>query len=186
MSFNSKMTFPIQLADLEPAARDLMSHFVNRGFEVSGERTITGDWDVSISQQGLFKAIAGLKTALKIRISSSGAGTSVDAGVGIFGQQAIPTAISLLIFWPLLITQVWGLIEQSKLDDEAVRVVGESLTRHAGLAAMPAAAAQPAPVAAAGQSSAGFCTNCAAPLTAGARFCAQCAAPVEAEAATSA
>jgi hypothetical protein len=46
-----------------------------------------------------------------------------EAGVGIFGQQAIPTIISMFFFWPVLLTQIWGLIQQSNLDDKAAEIV---------------------------------------------------------------
>jgi len=54
----------------------------------------------------------------------------VDAGVGIFGQQAIPTAITLLVFWPVIIAQVWNMAKEADLDDEALDVAEESLKAH--------------------------------------------------------
>jgi hypothetical protein len=64
----------------------------------------------------------------------------VDAGVGIFGQQAIPTAITLLVFWPVLIAQVWNMAHESHLDDEALRVAEESLKAHSSEAPSEATA----------------------------------------------
>jgi hypothetical protein len=68
-----------------------------------------------------------LRTALNIRIEPVANGTRVEAGVGIFGQQAIPTAITLLVFWPVIIAQVWNMAQEAKLDEEALRVAEESL-----------------------------------------------------------
>ena len=82
-----------------------------------------------MSQEEL-KAIIGMKTALNIKIEPVANGTTVDAGVGIFGQQAIPTAITLLVFWPVIIAQVWNMAQESKLDEEAIRVTEESLKAH--------------------------------------------------------
>jgi hypothetical protein len=44
----------------------------------------------------------------------------VETGVGIFGQQAIPTAVTLLVFWPVLVAQVWNMAQEAKLDEEAI------------------------------------------------------------------
>ena len=85
---------------------------------------------MSIRKGGTFKAIIGMKTALNIKIEPVANGTTVDAGVSIFGQQAIPTAITLLIFWPVIIAQVWNMAQESKLDEEALDVVEESLKAH--------------------------------------------------------
>jgi hypothetical protein len=82
-----------------------------------------------MSQEEL-KAIIGMKTALNIKIEPVANGTTVDAGVGIFGQQAIPTAITLLVFWPVIIAQVWNMAHESKLDEEALGVAEESLKSH--------------------------------------------------------
>ena len=73
---------------------------------------------VSIRKGGTFKAIIGMKTALNIKIEPVANGTTVDAGVGTFGQQAVPTAITLLIFWPVIIAQVWNMAQEAKLDEE--------------------------------------------------------------------
>ena len=46
----------------------------------------------------------------------------VSMDVGVFGKQALPTAISTLVFWPVLIPQIYGLVQQNELDKEAYRV----------------------------------------------------------------
>jgi hypothetical protein len=72
-----------------------------------------------------------MKTALNIKIEPEANGTKVEAGVGIFEQQAIPTAITLLVFWPVIIAQVWNMAQEAKLDEEALGVAEESLKAHA-------------------------------------------------------
>jgi hypothetical protein len=130
-TFNSSKTFPYVVEDLAPVAKDVMDHFEAQDFEVT-ETNIptTGGVQVSIRRGGTFKAIIGMKTALNIKIEPVANGTTVDAGVGIFGQQAIPTAITLLIFWPVIIAQVWNMAQESKLDEEALGVAEESLKAH--------------------------------------------------------
>jgi hypothetical protein len=129
-TFNSSKTVPYVVEDLALVAQDVMGHFESQDYEVTETLIPTGGVQVSIRRGGTFKAIIGLKTALNITIESVANGTRVEAGVGIFGQQAIPTAITLLVFWPVLIAQVWNMAQAANLDDEALRVAEESLKSH--------------------------------------------------------
>jgi hypothetical protein len=133
-TFNSTKTFPYFVEDVAPVAKDVMDHFEGQDFEVTETNIPTGGAQVSIRKGGTFKAIIGMKTALNIKIEPVANGTTVDAGVGIFGQQAIPTAITLLVFWPVLVAQVWNMAQESNLDDEALRVAEESLKAHSSQA----------------------------------------------------
>ena len=130
-TFNSSKTFPYAVEDLAPVARDVMDHFEGRDFEVTETGIPTGGTQVSIRRGGAFKAIIGMKTALNIKMVPEANGTRVEAGVGIFGQQAIPTAITLLVFWPVIIAQVWNMAQEANLDEEALEVAEESLKVHA-------------------------------------------------------
>jgi len=129
-TFNSSKTFPYVIEDVAPVAQDVMDHFEQQDYEVTETNIPTGGVQVSIRRGGTFKAIIGMKTALNIKIEPVANGTTVDAGVGIFGQQAIPTAITLLVFWPVVIAQVWNMAQEAKLDEEALRVAEESLKAH--------------------------------------------------------
>jgi hypothetical protein len=133
-TFNSSKTVPYNVEDLAPVAKDVMDHFESQDYEVTETLIPTGGVQVSIRRGGTFKAIIGLKTALNIKIEPVANGTTVEAGVGIFGQQAIPTAITLLVFWPVLVAQVWNMAQESNLDDEALRVAEESLKAHSSKA----------------------------------------------------
>jgi len=133
-TFNSTKTFPYFVEDIAPVAQDVMHHFEGQDFEVTETNLPMGGAQVSIRKGGTFKAIIGMKTALNIKIEPVANGTTVDAGVGIFGQQAIPTAITLLVFWPVLVAQVWNMAQESNLDDEALRVAEESLKAHSSKA----------------------------------------------------
>jgi hypothetical protein len=141
-TFNSSKTFPYSVDDIAPVAKDVMDHFERQDFEVTETNIPTGGVQVSIRKGGTFKAIIGMKTALNIKLEPVANGTTVDAGVGIFGQQAIPTAVTLLIFWPVLIAQVWNMAHESKLDEEAMDVAEESLKAHSSEAPSGATAEQ--------------------------------------------
>src|SRR3569832_1401192 len=130
-TFNSSKTFPYHVEDVAPVAQDVMHHFEDQDFEVTETNLPMGGAQVSIRKGGTFKAIIGMKTALNIKIEPVANGTTVDAGVGIFGQQAIPTAITLLVFWPVLIAQVWNMAHETHWDEEALDVAEASLKAHA-------------------------------------------------------
>lgn len=164
-AFSSAKTIPIVVGDLGPVANDLVLHFQRQGYETSSLSTLSGGWDVSITKGGLFKSVIGTKTALKIEITADSKQTDVRASVGIFGLQAIPSAISLLLFWPLLATQIFGLVRQSHLDDEAIACVEDSLKMHAAQSATPSS--RPS-------RQQRFCVECGTANGLDATFCAKC------------
>lgn len=100
----------------------MAQEFKNEGYEVKVVNLPAGGKDISITKGGLFKAILGLKTALKITLEPWGDKIRFDTNVGLFGLQVIPAAIVFFVTWPVIITQVWGLIQQSKLDDKALDI----------------------------------------------------------------
>src|SRR5215218_1060227 len=140
-TFNSSKTVPYVVEDLAPVAQDVMRYFESQDYEVTQTSIPTGGVQVSIRRGGTFKAIIGMKTALNIKIEPEANGTKVEAGVGIFGQQAIPTVITLLVFWPVVIAQVWNMAQESNLDEEALDVAEESLKVHSSKAPSEAPAA---------------------------------------------
>jgi hypothetical protein len=83
----------------------------------------------------------------------------------------VPALLTLFVAWPVLIGQVWGLVVQSKLDDEALSCIEQSL------AGVSTTADQPSQ----GYTHAGalaHCTQCGSELPAVAKFCPQCGAQV--------
>ncbi|OQZ00598.1 MAG: hypothetical protein B6D35_06020 [Candidatus Brocadia sp. UTAMX2] len=169
--FKSSQVFPITVSDLTPVANDVMEHFKQKEFETIGEKTLSGGWDISITKSGIFKTVLGLKTALKIEIEPMGVTTNVKAGVGAFGSQVIPTLLTLFVAWPVVVTQMWGLIQNSKLDDEALECVKESLTRHAGSSITET----PEQV----RVSKKTCASCGEQLKEDVKFCYSCGAKIE-------
>ena len=145
----------------EAIARD----FRRDQFDVHVINLVSGGADISLSKGGMFKAVAGMKSALKITMFPMDGGIDFKAGVGIFGQQAIPSLISLFVAWPVIITQIWGLTRQAKLDDRAVAIAERYVVEHR----------QPRLES---EASAGFCTACGKALPGGAKFCPACGAAV--------
>lgn len=172
--FKSARVFTITVPDLDVVAKDVAEHFEANDYEVARERTLTGGWDISIAKGKLFKSILGLKTALKISIESDQGTTKAQAGVGIFGLQAIPTAITYFVFPPLIFAQIWGMAVQCKLDEEAMETIETSLKDHGRETAVVAGNSQGTSSAATGVASLAFCTECGSALVAGAKFCPGC------------
>lgn len=102
------------------------------GYEVDGVKLPSGEWDISVKKGNLFKAVLGLQTALKILISPANPHVYVKAGVGIFGQQAIPAILTFCVWWPFAIPQIWGVIKQVKLDNVVMSHIQTEFDRLAG------------------------------------------------------
>ena len=171
--FSTSKTFPYPINDLTPVAKDVMDSFMSDDFEVHSEQTLTGGWVISVRKGGIFKMVLGLKTALKIEIESMANGVTATASIGIFGQQAIPTIISMLLFWPVLVTQIWGLAQQSNLDDRAISMIETSLKRHSENSSLK----KDTPMIKKEDNQA-FCSECGSKYPAMAKFCPNCGSPV--------
>jgi len=155
--FKASKILSVAVADLTPVAQALMKHFADLNYEVNGEQTGRHCWEIGIHKGGIFKAIVGLKTALRIRIETIGTSTQIEAGIGLLESQGISTAVSMLAFWPVLVTQTWGLVRQSKLDEEAIAVAEAALFAQQALAGTSR-----------------YCHECGAALTETSTFCYAC------------
>lgn len=144
-------------------AEQIKTEFTAEQFEVQIDNLLSGGVDISISKGGLFKAVLGLKSALKVSLIPKDNAIAFEAGIGIFGQQAIPTIISMLFFWPVLITQIWGMVQQAKLDDKALEIAEEVLKNQSF--SINSTSNTDGIV---------FCTNCGHQNTKGAKFCSEC------------
>lgn len=128
-TFKSTKTFFASPSLIPVIAQNIVTTFYDEGYQVQSDNLLSGGYDISITKGGTFKAILGMKTALKVNILSNGNCIQINAGVGIFGQQAIPTVISMLLFWPILITQVSGMISQAKMDDRVMEIANDTIAR---------------------------------------------------------
>jgi hypothetical protein len=103
-----------------------------------------------------------MKTALKITLLPQVNTISFDAGVGIFGKQIIPTIIMWYVAWPVLLTQIWGLVQQSKLDDEALNIAKSTIASNGNNFSITDAGGIR------------FCTSCGTQNSESANFCCSC------------
>lgn len=168
-TFNTKAVLSGNPALIPTIAERICQQFSIDGYDVKRDELISGGVDISVTKGGAFKAVLGMKTALKITLIPEGNAINFEAGVGIFGQQAIPTIIMLFFAWPVLITQIWGLVQQSKLDNKALEIAYAVINENGGASAV---AGKPA-------GGSAFCTNCGSQVTAEARFCPNCGSPLK-------
>ncbi len=163
-TFKSSKTFFASPSLMPVIAEDIITAFTNEGYQVKSDSLISGGYDISITKGGMFKAVLGMKTALKISINSSGNNIYIEAGIGIFGQQVAPTIATLFIFWPIVITQIWGMVEQSKLDDKAIDIAADTILRETTYTTQHVSV----------NVSTKFCTQCGNALPENATFCSGC------------
>ena len=113
-------------------AKQFSEQMQQEGYDLNAQKISDGKWDISIKKGGMFKAILGMKSALKIEIHSASPNVFVKTSVGIFAQQAIPTAITMLVLWPVLLAQIWGMIKQAKLDTHVMDVLQKDFSSAMG------------------------------------------------------
>lgn len=123
---DSTRIFTTQVQDMDSILNYCESYFAARGYEVSAEVLASGGF-VSITNSGIFKSISGMNTGLNITLTQMKGAISVTMKIGIFGKQLVPTAIAMLVFWPILIPQIYGLVQQNKLDEEAYSVIAAAI-----------------------------------------------------------
>lgn len=182
-TFNTKTVLNGNPSLIPAIAERICQEFAADGYEIKREDLISGGADISVAKGNMFKAALGMKTALKITLIPLNNGISFEAGVGIFGQQAIPTIIMWFFAWPVLITQIWGLVQQSKLDDKALAAAQSVIRENGGNSNYGSSyGTVPPPVPGSSTSTdcdtSKFCTNCGTKVAGNARFCPNCGSPL--------
>lgn len=167
-TFNTKKTLFASPALIPAIAEQITRDFQAEGYEAISETLTSGGAEVSVSKGGMFKSVVGMKTALKISLTPQNGSIVFDAGVGIFGKQLVPTLVMWYVGWPILLTQIWGLIQQSKLDDKAL-TIAEKVIADSGETAN-----EDTPLSAAYR----FCTACGTKNLETANSCCGCGKPL--------
>lgn len=162
-TFNTHKIINADPSLIPAMANKITDYFKSQGYEVDVQVSDLGTYDISLTKGGMFKAVLGLKTALKVTLKPEADRVSFDAGIGIFGQQLIPALIMYFVAWPVLLTQIWGMVQQANLDNTAL-MLAESV--------VPATSSPSKVVESTSISS--FCPNCGGKHDAGMRFCPYC------------
>lgn len=126
-AFTTKKTLYGDTARIPQVAEKIRQAFVNEGYEVRIEDPASGQ-RIFISKGGLFKAALGLRTALEVTMTPNSAGNiEFEAGVSVVKQQLVATMLTMFVFSPVVIAQVWGMVQQSKLDEKALAIAEREL-----------------------------------------------------------
>lgn len=165
MAFASEKKFNVSPSCIPHMAKSLEAALKREGYETKTDTLLNGDVVVSFTKGGMFKAVVGMKTALKVELRADGGSVLAKTSVGIWGHQIVPTVIMLLWFWPICITQIWGLVQQSKLDSHVMDILADEAKNDVGVVDVPSE-----------EVSARFCSECGKPVTG--NFCANCGAKV--------
>jgi ribosomal protein L40E len=170
-TFNTRKLLQASPSLIPLMVQRITEQFEADGYEVESEQLSSGGCDVSLRKGGFFKSVLGMKTALKVSLQPQGGNIMFEAGVGIFGQQIIPLAITYFIYWPVAITQIWGLVKQSKLDDKVLQVVQDVIIEANAENNFENTTTQ--------STNKKFCTQCGAANSSNAKFCSACGAKLE-------
>lgn len=166
MAFASSKVFDVSPAQIPAMAKTLEDTLRSEGYETERNVLLGGDVIVSLTKGGMFKAVVGMKTALKVELRADNGKVFAKTSVGIWGHQIVPTVIMLLWFWPVLITQIWGLVQQSRLDTHVMDILAKTAFAAPDATDVPCEEASPAR----------FCSECGKPVHG--KFCSNCGAKV--------
>ena len=89
-TFATKKILPGNPSLIPAIAEQIRTEFMAEQFEVQIDNLLSGGVDISKTKGNLFKAVLGLKSALKVSLIPKDNAIAFEAGIGIFGQQAIP------------------------------------------------------------------------------------------------
>lgn len=163
-AFNTK-TLLQGTPSLIPVIADRIDQaFVADGYQTKRDKLISEGEEIFVTKGGFFKEILGMRTALKITLIPQNGLILFEAGIGIFGQQFIPTIITWLVAWPVMLTQIWGLVQQAKLDDKALEIANSLIDENSGSCDSYEVT----------ETNNRFCTNCGTRVAASAKFCSNC------------
>ena len=167
MAFTSTKVFRVSSDRIPDMARALEIELRKDGYETRNDMLLGGDVVVSLTKGGFFKSVIGMKTALKVELRADNGNVLAKTSVGIWGHQIVPTVIMLLWFWPVLITQIWGLVQQSRLDTRVMEILAKAAQKEPDAIDVTSREVDPP---------ARFCSECGKPVTG--NFCANCGARV--------
>ena len=132
--FSSSVVFFECDSHLDYVARLFAEQMQKEGFDINAQKTAKEKWEISIKKGGMFKSVLGMSTALKVQIHSISPNVLVKTNIGIFAKQAIPSAITMFVLWPVILAQIWGMVKQAKLDNHVVDVLHKYFSEAVGTA----------------------------------------------------
>lgn len=126
-TFTTRKILYGDVSQIPAIAEQIRFDFASEGYEVRIGHLDKGH-EIYITKGGLFKAALGLRSALKVTMKPSRDGNiEFKAGVSVVRQQFVPTLVTVFVFSPIVIAQIWGMVRQSGLDEKALAIAEKAL-----------------------------------------------------------
>lgn len=155
-TFTSTKSFKANPEFIPFVTRKIKEDFESKGFEFVTTSASMNRTVFKVVKSNLVRNITGLKQGLEVTINRNGENIDIEAKGTVVRDQALASVISLLVTWPVLITQVIGLINQSKLDTRVITVADTAYLEYKA------------------SESKEFCPHCGSLVEKGSSFCNHC------------
>lgn len=125
-TFTTTRNFEATPAFIPFAIERIRENLSGEGFEFQKKEGAFGKTVIEVTKGNLVKQIVGLRQGLEISFRPEGNRIDVTAKGIVLKNQVIAGALSYFVFWPVLISQVIGLIKQSRLDDRTMEIIADA------------------------------------------------------------
>lgn len=156
-TFDSSKRYEVSFSFIPSAVNAIKTVFEAEGFEFEKKTGTLSKTVVEVTKGDLVRQAIGLKQGLQITLEHDGQYVNVEAKGIVVKNQLIASAIALFVTWPVLIPQIIGLINQSKLDEKAIAVIDSAFASY-------------------NTDNGEFCTCCGARVSNGETHCPHCGA----------
>lgn len=129
-TFNSFKRYEVSSSFILNAVNAIKTVFEAEGFEFEEKSGTLSKTVIEVTKGDLVKQAIGLKQGLQITFEYDGQYVNVEAKGIVVKNQLIASAITLFVTWPVLIPQIIGLINQSKLDEKAIAVIDSAYSSY--------------------------------------------------------
>ena len=155
--FDSSKRYEVSFSFIPSAVNAIKTVFEAEGFEFEKKSGTLSKTVIEVTKGDLVRQAIGLKQGLQITFEHDGQYVNVEAKGIVVKNQLIASAITLFVTWPVLIPQIIGLINQSKLDEKAIAVIDSAFASY-------------------NTDNGEFCTCCGARVSNGETHCPHCGA----------
>jgi len=122
-TFTSCKNYDASATFIPFAATRIREFFSADGFEVSQKPGACNKTVLEVTKSNLVKSVVGLRQGLEITIENEGGRIAVEVRGTVLKNQLAASILSFCFFWPVIIPQIIGMINQSGLDEKAIRVI---------------------------------------------------------------
>jgi serine/threonine protein kinase len=114
----------LRMAEL---TRHLQNWLRGEGFNTQDLKTEDGETLIQIQQQGSWRKLVGMETALNIVLDKRGGELTVEIGAGQWCDKVAAGVVSLFVLWPLAVTAAIGAWNQAQMPERIFSRVDDFL-----------------------------------------------------------